>query len=433
MGNMNMTLCVFNQTAEHRAVSIMLVCALFALLGAAPAPSSAESPNTVDYVRDIQPIFFDQCRRCHGPDKQKGKYRLDRKEFAFGDQAIVPHQPDESFLIELIRLPEDDPELMPQDAPPLKPGQIDLIEQWIAQGAVWPDGVDDAPKRISPLIIVVPTLTESQIHAEILAIHTLHQHGVVAQRLANNTQALDVNFSLIGAGVNDANLQQLQGLEHTLVWLDLGGAAITDAGLASLTSFKQIRRLQLQNTRITNAGVQHLVALNQLTHLNLYGAEITDAALTHIQSLKQLKKIYLWRTHVTPKGVAELQRALPELLIDLGGYDQHISLVTPRVQTPPAAEMSLDIKQVMAQHKKDGLLDKVLNESSDEADRRKLVELYEFLVTAPPLKGDAKSWRQRTNALLNAARKMVQSQDETTLLGLKNASNCRACHSMHRP
>ena len=51
-----------------------------------------------------------------------------------GDRAIVPHQPEESHLLEMIT-PEKGKALMPQDKPPLSSAEIERITRWIAQGA----------------------------------------------------------------------------------------------------------------------------------------------------------------------------------------------------------------------------------------------------------------------------------------------------------
>src|SRR5947199_3301862 len=36
----------------------------------------------VDFAKEIQPILSENCIKCHGPEKQKGKLRLDSREAA---------------------------------------------------------------------------------------------------------------------------------------------------------------------------------------------------------------------------------------------------------------------------------------------------------------------------------------------------------------
>ena len=97
----------------------------------------------LDFTRDIQPILAENCTTCHGPDKQKAGLNLTdeksaRAELKSGKRAVVPGNPDDSEIV--YRLSTDDADdLMP---PPdhgkrLKPDQIELIRQWITEGAPW--------------------------------------------------------------------------------------------------------------------------------------------------------------------------------------------------------------------------------------------------------------------------------------------------------
>lgn len=99
--------------------------------------------HTVDFARDIQPIFTANCLKCHGPEKQKGGFRVDVKEVALrgGDNyapAIRPGKSAESPLIHFVAGLVDDM-LMPQKGERLSPEQIGLLGAWIDQGANWPD------------------------------------------------------------------------------------------------------------------------------------------------------------------------------------------------------------------------------------------------------------------------------------------------------
>ncbi len=108
--------------------------ALFLFAGAVAA---------VDFEKDIEPIFAGNCADCHGPEKQKGKFRVDRLANLLrggdsGEAAIVRGKPDESFLLKLIRHEESNLEMPPKGSP-LSPDEIKLIETWIAEGAATPD------------------------------------------------------------------------------------------------------------------------------------------------------------------------------------------------------------------------------------------------------------------------------------------------------
>jgi mono/diheme cytochrome c family protein len=104
--------------------------------------------DSVDFVRDIRPIFESRCYSCHGTEKQKGGLRLDVKAAALKggeDHApnIVPGKSKESPLIKFVKGEEEDL-VMPPKGKRLTTEQIALLARWIEEGANWPDGVDAA-------------------------------------------------------------------------------------------------------------------------------------------------------------------------------------------------------------------------------------------------------------------------------------------------
>lgn len=116
-------------------------------------------PRKVDFAKEVYPIFKESCIKCHGSEKQKGKYRIDTKEGAFkeGDSGpfIVAGNSEKSPLIHMVAgLIEEG--LMPP--PSDKPGesekltneQIGILRAWIDQGALWPAGpIQDVVKEVT--------------------------------------------------------------------------------------------------------------------------------------------------------------------------------------------------------------------------------------------------------------------------------------------
>src|SRR4051794_22005248 len=79
---------------------------LIPLLALASASARAADPSPrVDFERDVRPILVDRCLACHGPSKQKGGLRFDRKAAALGGgdsgPAIVPGKGGESLIVRL--------------------------------------------------------------------------------------------------------------------------------------------------------------------------------------------------------------------------------------------------------------------------------------------------------------------------------------------
>ncbi len=107
-------------------------------------PSAAAA--TVDFARDIQPLFKRSCAGCHGGEKPRGELALVSraallKGGASGESAIAPGYADDSTLIHYVTGKIEDLEMPPlnrrEKYPPLTPAEIDLLRAWIDAGAPW--------------------------------------------------------------------------------------------------------------------------------------------------------------------------------------------------------------------------------------------------------------------------------------------------------
>src|SRR5688500_2499871 len=122
----------------RRGLAFPETALIVATMLAAPTAKSAS-----DFTREIPALFEKHCLKCHGPEKQKGGLRFDRKEGALtsgesGEKAIVPGKASDSRLIKLVSSKDEDERMPPKDGP-LSAAEIALLRQWIDAGAPWPD------------------------------------------------------------------------------------------------------------------------------------------------------------------------------------------------------------------------------------------------------------------------------------------------------
>lgn len=148
---------VMNKTSLPVVVFLIAVCA-----GFAPADDAA-----ISFHKQVKPILQAHCQGCHQPAKASGNYVM--TEFAkllaegeSGEHSIVPGKPDESFLLQQIT-PEDGVAAMPPNGKPLSKVEIELIRNWITQGAK-----DDTPpttkvnySRDNPPVYSLPPVVAS--------------------------------------------------------------------------------------------------------------------------------------------------------------------------------------------------------------------------------------------------------------------------------
>lgn len=100
----------------------------------------------------------------------------------------------------------------------------------------------------------------------------------------------------------------------------------------------------------------------------------------------------------------------------------------------PQGDKPKSIKDAMnSVHKgKESVVAKAAAGKGSDEDHKRLVDIYEFLAAQKPPMGDEASWKAKTSALIAASKNLVDKKagaaDE-----FKKASDCKACHSVHKP
>ena len=97
----------------------------------------------IDFSAQVKPILNKRCISCHGGVKRNAEFSLLFRHEALdttesGKVAIIPGEPHNSEMIR--RITASDPEIrMPYKEEPLSQQEIDILTQWIEEGAEWGD------------------------------------------------------------------------------------------------------------------------------------------------------------------------------------------------------------------------------------------------------------------------------------------------------
>ena len=112
------------------------IAALVALMLAGRTTAQDSDAGIIFFEAKIRPVLAEQCYRCHGEKKQRGKLRLDSAEALLkggeSGPAIVPKNVEASLLIKAIR--QTGELKMPEDGR-LPPAVVADFEKWVAMGA----------------------------------------------------------------------------------------------------------------------------------------------------------------------------------------------------------------------------------------------------------------------------------------------------------
>jgi len=114
----------------------LLVCTLTLIL-----KGEAARADDVDFFeKEIRPLLAEKCQSCHGDKKTSGGLSLaSRAVMLKGGEsgpAVVPRKPTESLLLKAVRQTGD---LKMPPRMKLSAKEIEKLDVWIAQGAVWPE------------------------------------------------------------------------------------------------------------------------------------------------------------------------------------------------------------------------------------------------------------------------------------------------------
>ncbi len=160
----------------------LITLAVLLSLGMAKVRAAEPDAAAVAFFeKQVRPLLVEQCHACHSTKAKKirGGLTLDRRESILqgGDSgaAVVPGKPEQSLLLAAVRGTNAELQMPPKGK--LRPQQIAVLEKWIRDGAVYPDGAKAATAPAND-----PTSAEAR---QFWSFQPLRQHPRPAVRNAD--------------------------------------------------------------------------------------------------------------------------------------------------------------------------------------------------------------------------------------------------------
>ncbi|MES2695182.1 MAG: c-type cytochrome domain-containing protein [Verrucomicrobiota bacterium] len=277
-------------------------------LAALFGPSLAHAENAF-YTERVAPIFDKHCVTCHGPEKAKGKLRVDTFERlrSGGDSGVVVKEGDAkgSELFHRITLPMDHEDVMPSDGKPLlSADEIKVIELWIAAGASPTAPVSAFPTApaVKKKVETIALAPDWRPRAKEIAALEKETGLRLVPRSQLATDGLLVRTASAPSRCDDAVLAKLAPVRTLIVEAELARTKITDAGLKTLGTWENLREADLTKTKVTSAGMSELGGLKKLEVLNLTNTAVDAAGITTLKQLPALKHVWLFGTKAEPEA-----------------------------------------------------------------------------------------------------------------------------------
>jgi hypothetical protein len=283
-----------------------------------PTASGTVPPSTASvafFTSRVEPIFDDKCVQCHGPEKKKGKLRLDTFDYVMRggkDGAVVkPGDPKTSELYRRVTLPRDDKNAMPAEGKPgLTVAELKVIEYWIASGATEKLTAEKVKAAVPPepepaKVIVSPLAPDYRSRSDEIAA----LQARIGVHLVLRSQDPHDGFILRTASApercDDAVLRALKPIADLIVDAELARTKVTDEGMKTLGSFANLRHLDLSYTGVTSHGLASLTNLSKLESLNLTATGVDDDGVSPFRRKKGLQHLYLFGTKATQSETSD--------------------------------------------------------------------------------------------------------------------------------
>jgi len=208
----------------------LLHCQLTALVFfAGHAGFAAETKSTVsarsaaaqvDFHKDVVPILYRSCVKCHTGEKAKSGLRIETRErlLAGGDsgKAVVAGNSGESLLIKLVSGRDED-RVMPAQGPRLTDRQIATLRTWIDEGLPWEKGFTFATSQQAPLApreVPLPAAPEGSTLTNpidrLLSVHFKQQEIAPTHVVDDRVFARRVFLDLVGLLPSPNELEQFE-------------------------------------------------------------------------------------------------------------------------------------------------------------------------------------------------------------------------------
>lgn len=269
----------------------------------------AQSEHEYDYDQDIAPLLEQHCVKCHGPDKQKSRYRLDSFEALMtpgssDEDPIVPFYPMQSPLVEYLLMPKSDEYAMPpEDEKPLTPAAILRIAHWIYQGA---------PSKAAQQALL--PLDELLDEMQRLALNTLRERGAFIDKRGKKDAALVVDLQHIATPLTNDDLENLSALAPQIQELRLTGLKFSNRHLEALGDFSELQRLDMRSSGADDDLIPHLNQLESLEYLNLFGNNITDTGLEQLTTF-DTGSLFVGENPISNAAIAAYKEAHPAVTV----------------------------------------------------------------------------------------------------------------------
>ena len=301
------------------------------------------SDSTVTlYEAGIAPILSQKCVSCHGADKIKGSLQLNTAEYIVkggkhGD-ILKGDSNKAALLLERLCLPLSDEKHMPPDGKlQLTANESALISKWVKEGANFKIRLNQLAQNDSLSILsklALPAATPKfEIKSNLPDLKEFNSNYCTVNYLFSGADEVEVNF-FQGSFYNHDNLKRLEKIKDQIVILNMQGMPLKKEDLDLIVQYKNLQKLNLNNTRLDVASLEILKSLPKLKSLSICRIEFDETAIDKFLVKSCLTELNVWTKNGNQKQLKKLSTKYPNIKIIIGDNleDQVIKISNPSIE-----------------------------------------------------------------------------------------------------
>jgi len=269
-----------------------------------------------------------KCVQCHGAERQKGKLRLDGKEWMLkggkNGEVIDLKNPENSEILKRVLLElNDEHHMPPKDKNQLSEDELVILTWWLQSGAEFDKKIaiykrdQKIEKALSSFHQSIKAETKIEVIREKIAsipqstLSKLEKSGWVISPLSSTDNYVRVVGFNLEVPLNNA-LEDLKQIKSNIVELKFSFKKISDSNILVLKDFKNLEKLWLDHTMITDNALKLMNEFQKLTYLNVSHTAVTAKGIELLNPNSMIKKIYAYNTRIQKSELNQMSKRMPQ-------------------------------------------------------------------------------------------------------------------------
>ncbi len=276
------------------------------------------------YTVAVKPILNRKCISCHGMDKSKGDLRLNTPENILkgGKNGDLLTLNSDGLFLERLHLPLDDEEHMPPEGKlQLTSDELSILRKWVKSGGSFDIKLKELAPNDSLFLLVNNYRTaasqKAALNFDLPDLDEFNSNYCTVNYLFNGSDEVEVNF-FQGSKYEQQNLRKLGKIKDQVVSLNMQGMPLSNEDLNVIIQFKNLRKVNLNNTGLELALIEDMKSLSKLKALSICGIEFSEAELDKFLDQATFSSLHVWTQNTDEEHLSKLIEKYADIKIVVG-------------------------------------------------------------------------------------------------------------------